>query len=144
MLPVSDELDSAYTSDAALYNPFLDSDPELNDQDSDQNSEDGQISDSEADRVMINYTEHFDGSIGRTSDDIREDLEEEELEESFMMPVSVLPESEQGEDEMYFEELEERMEVRFMITISVTVMVFSSSRSLIFFIQSIYPDGVCL
>lgn len=74
---------------------------------------DGQISDSEADRVMINYTEHFDGSIGRTSDDIREELEEE-VEESVMMPVSVLPESQQGEEEIretFLEDSEESMEV---------------------------------
>lgn len=111
---VSDELDSAYTSDAALYNPYLDSDTELNDQDSDDVA-DGQISDSEADRVMINYTEHFDGSIGRTSDDILEELEEE-VEEGILMPVSILPESQQGEEEIsetYLEELEESMEVRF-------------------------------
>lgn len=112
--PVIDELDSAYyTSDAALYNPFLDSDPESEDRDSDDVA-DGQISDSpEADRVMINYTDHFDGSIGCTSDDIREDLEENEIEDSVMISSSELPESEQGDDEMGFEE-EETVEVRFV------------------------------
>lgn len=109
---ISDELDSAYTSDAALYNPYLDSDLEMNDQDSDD-AADEQISDSEADRVMINYTEHFDGSIGRTSDDIREELEEE-VQESVIMPLSILPESQQGEEEYretFLEELEESMEL---------------------------------
>ncbi|KAM7449668.1 Protein unc-13 C [Porites harrisoni] len=110
---VSDELDSAYyTSDAALYNPFLESDPESDDRDSDDVA-DGQISDSEADRVMINYTDHFDGSIGRTSDDILEDLEEKEIEDSVMILVSELPESEQGDDEMWIED-EETVEVRFV------------------------------
>ena len=77
---------------------------------------------------MINYTEHFDGSIGRTSDDIREELEEEEVEEGMLMPVSVLPESQQGEEEMsktYLEELEESMEVRFM---SQCLLIFCDSR----------------
>lgn len=85
----------------------------MNDQDSDDVA-DEQISDSEADRVMINYTEHFDGSIGRTSDDIREELEEE-VQESVIMPLSILPESQQGEEEYretFLEELEESMEVR--------------------------------
>ena len=40
---------------------------------------------------MINYTDHFDGSIGRTSDDILEDLEEKEIEDSVMMLVSEIP-----------------------------------------------------
>jgi len=62
---------------------------------------------------MINYIDHFDGSIGCTSDDILEDLEEKEIEDSVMMPFSELPESEQGDDEMWLEE-EETVEVRFV------------------------------
>lgn len=91
----------------------------MSDQDTDDVA-DGQISDSEADRVMINYTEHFDGSIGRTSDDIREELEEEEVEESVMTLLSVLPESQQGEEEIhetFVAELEDSMEVRFTFKI---------------------------
>jgi len=114
---VNDELDSAYTSDAALYNPYLDSDQEINDQDSDEVA-DGRFSDSEADRdrLMISYTDHFDHTIDRTSDDIREELEEE-VEEDDMLPTSVLPESQQGEDNDYFfeEVLESSMEVRHIV-----------------------------
>lgn len=91
----------------------------MSDQDTDDVA-DGQISDSEADRVMINYTEHFDGSIGRTSDDIREELEEEEVEESVMTPLSILPESQQGEEEIretFVAELEDSTEVRFTFKI---------------------------
>lgn len=91
----SEEIDSEYTIDAALYNPFLDSDQELNDLDS-VDGVDGQISESEADRVRINYTEHFDGSIGQTTEDICEELYENELENT----LSVLPESQQGEEEV--------------------------------------------
>lgn len=91
----SEEIDSEYTVDAALYNPFLDSDQELNDLESDDEV-DGQISESEADRVQINYTEHFDGSLGQTNEDIREELYENELENA----LSVLPESQQGEEEV--------------------------------------------
>ena len=108
-LLVSEEIDSAYTSDAALYNPFLDSDQEFNDPDSEDGG-DGQISDSEADRVRINYTEHFDGSIGQTADDICEELYENELENE----NSILPESQQDEgeiQELYSVALEEQMEV---------------------------------
>lgn len=110
----NDELDSAYTSDAALYNPYLDSDPEMNDQDSDDIA-DGRFSDSEADRdrLMINYTDHFETS-GRTSDDIREELEED-VEENSMLQTSVLPESQQGEEEIndyFLEEFESSVEVR--------------------------------
>lgn len=90
----SEEIDSEYTVDAALYNPFLDSDQELNDLESDDEV-DEQISESEADRVRINYTEHFDGSIGQTNEDICEELYENELENE----LSVLPESQQGEEE---------------------------------------------
>lgn len=99
LLLVNDELDSAYTSDAAVYNPHLDSDPDMNDQYSDDVM-DGQISDSEADRdrLMINYTEHFDPSIRSTSDDIREELEEE-FEECSLLKTCGLPESQQGEEE---------------------------------------------
>ncbi|KAL9985984.1 hypothetical protein ACROYT_G000036 [Oculina patagonica] len=108
----NDELDSAYTSDAAIYNPFLDSDPEMNDQDSDDIA-DGRFSDSEADRdrLMINYTDHFETS-GRTSDDIREELEED-VEENSMLQSSVLPESQQGEEEIndyFLEEFESSVE----------------------------------
>ncbi|XP_068693233.1 protein unc-13 homolog B-like isoform X1 [Montipora foliosa] len=106
---VSEEIDSAYTSDAALYNPFLDSDQELNDPDSEDGG-DGQISDSEADRVRINYTAHFDGSIGQTADDICEELYENELENE----NSILPESQQDEGEIqesYSVAFEEQMEV---------------------------------
>lgn len=87
------------TSDAAVYNPHLDSDPDMNDQYSDDVM-DGQISDSEADRdrLMINYTEHFDPSIRSTSDDIREELEEE-FEECSLLKTCGLPESQQGEEE---------------------------------------------
>lgn len=109
---VNDELDSAYTSDAALYNPYLDSDLEMNDRDSDDIA-DGRFSDSEADRdrLMISYTDHFDPTIARTSDDIREELEED-VEEDGMLPTSILPESQQGEEGDYFcEELESSMEV---------------------------------
>ena len=110
---MNDELDSAYTSDAALYNPYLDSDQEINDQDSDDIA-DGRFSDSEADRdrLMISYAEHFDHTIDRTSDDIREELEEE-VEEDDVLPTSVLPESQQEEEGDYiFEEvLESSMEV---------------------------------
>ena len=110
---VNDELDSAYTSDAALYNPYLDSDPEMNYEDSDDIA-DGRFSDSEADRdrLMISYTEHFDHTIACTSDDIREELEEDE-EEDAMLSTSVLPESQQGEEgDYFFEELvESSMEV---------------------------------
>ena len=63
---------------------------------------------------MINYADHFDGSIGRTSDDICEDLEEKEIEDSVMMLNSDLPESEQGDDEMWLGE-EETVEVRFVV-----------------------------
>lgn len=91
----SEEIDSEYTIDAALYNPFLDSDQELNDLDS-VDGVDGQISESEADRVRINYTEHFDGSMGQTTEDICEELYENELENT----LSVLPESQQGEEEV--------------------------------------------
>lgn len=90
----SEEIDNEYTVDAALYNPFLDSDQELNDLESDDEV-DGQISESEADRVRITYTEHFDGSIGQTNEDICEELYENELENG----LSVLPESQQGEEE---------------------------------------------
>lgn len=62
---------------------------------------------------MINYTDHFDGSIGRTSDDILEELEEKEIEDSIMILISELPESEQGDDEMWIED-EETVEVRFV------------------------------
>ena len=114
---MNDELDSAYTSDAALYNPYLDSDQEINDQDSDEVA-DGRFSDSEADRdrLMISYTDHFDHTIDRTSDDIREELEEE-VEEDDMLPTSVLPESQQGEEDDYFfeEVLESSMEVRHIV-----------------------------
>lgn len=83
-LALQNKLDAFYTimnqemevtSDAAVYNPHLDSDPDMNDQYSDDVM-DGQISDSEADRdrLMINYTEHFDPSIRSTSDDIREEF----------------------------------------------------------------------
>lgn len=109
---INDELDSAYTSDAALYNPYLDSDSEMNDQDSDDVA-DGRFSDSEADRdrLMISYTEHFDPTIACTSDDIREELEEE-VEEGSILETSILPESQQGEESDYiFEELELSMEV---------------------------------
>ena len=102
------------TSDAAIYNPYLDSDPKTDNKDSDDVA-DGQISDSEADRVMmINYTDHFAGSIGCTSDDIREELEEMEIEDSVIMLVSEMPESEQGDDTMCLEE-EETLEVRFVV-----------------------------
>lgn len=96
---MNDELDSAYTSDAAVYNPHLDSDPEMIDQYSDDVM-DGQISDSEADRdrLMINYTEHFDTSIRSTSEDIREELEEDS-EECSLFKSCGLPESQQGEEE---------------------------------------------
>lgn len=79
------------TSDAAVYNPHLDSDPDMNDQYSDDVM-DGQISDSEADRdrLMINYTEHFDPSIRSTSDDIREELEEEFEECSLLKTCGLL------------------------------------------------------
>ena len=109
-------MDSAYTSDAALYNPYLDSDPEMNDQDSDDVA-DGRFSDSEADRdrLMISYTEHFDSTTACTSDDIREELDEE-VEEYGMLPISVLPESQQGEEgDYFFEELESSMEVRHFV-----------------------------
>lgn len=71
----------------------------MNDQYSDDVM-DGQISDSEADRdrLMINYTEHFDPSIRSTSDDIREELEEE-FEECSLLKTCGLPESQQGEEE---------------------------------------------
>ena len=65
---------------------------------------------------MINYADHFDGSIGCTSDDICEGLEEKEIEDSVMMPNSDLPESEQGDDEMWLGE-EETVEVRFVVEI---------------------------
>lgn len=115
MKSVNDELDSAYTSDAALYNPYLDSDSEMNDQDSDDVA-DGRFSDSEADRdrLMISYTEHFDPTIACTSDDIREELEEE-VEEGSILETSILPESQQGEESDYiFEELELSMEVGYI------------------------------
>ena len=109
---MNDELDSAYTSDAAHYNPYLDSDDEQNDHDSDDIAG-GQISDSEADRdrVMINYTEHFHPGTGRTSDDIREDLEDD-VEEFHMTHHSVLPESQQGDGESDEDSFDESMEVR--------------------------------
>ena len=99
---MNDELNSAYTSHAALYNPYLDSDPEMNDQDSDHVA-DGRFSDSEADRdrLMISYTEHFDHTAACTSDDICEEVEEDE-EQDGMLPTSVLPESQQGEEGDYF------------------------------------------
>ena len=99
LLLVNEDLDSAYTSDAAVYNPHLDSDPEMNDHYSDDVM-DGQISDSEADRdrLMMSYTEHFDTSIKSTSDDIREELEEE-FEESSLPETCGLPESQQGEED---------------------------------------------
>lgn len=99
-----------------MYNPYLDSDPETNDQDSDDNA-DGRFSDSEADRdrLMINYTDHFETS-GRTSDDIREELEED-VEEDSMLQTSVLPESQQGEEEDYFlEEFESSVEVSHIVS----------------------------
>lgn len=65
---------------------------------------------------MINYADHFDGSIGCTSDDICEELEESEIEDSVMMLNSDLPESEQGDDEMWLGE-EETVEVRFVVEI---------------------------
>lgn len=99
LLLVNEDLDSAYTSDAAVYNPHLDSDPEMNDHYSDDVM-DGQISDSEADRdrLMMSYTEHFDTSIKSTSDDIRKELEEE-FEESSLLETCGLPESQQGEED---------------------------------------------
>ena len=78
----------------------------MNDRDSDDVA-DGRFSDSEADRdrLMISYTEHFDPTIACTSDDIREELEED-VEEDSMLETSVLPESQQGEESDYiFEEL---------------------------------------
>lgn len=89
----------------------------MNDQDSDDIA-DGRFSDSEADRdrLMINYTDHFETS-GRTSDDIREELEED-VEESSMLQSSVLPESQQGEEEIndyFLEEFESSVEVRHIV-----------------------------
>ena len=86
----------------------------MNDQDSDDIA-DGRFSDSEADRdrLMINYTEHFEPS-GLTSDDIREELEDE-VEEGALPMTSVLPESQQGEEEnedYYLPEFESSAEVR--------------------------------
>ena len=91
----------------------------MNDQDSDDVA-DGRFSDSEADRdrLMISYTEHFDHTVARTSDDIREELEED-VEEDSMLQTSVLPESQQGEESDYlFEELEVSMEVGHKIYMS--------------------------
>ncbi|XP_066021042.1 protein unc-13 homolog B [Pocillopora verrucosa] len=108
---LNEDFDSAYTSDAAVYNPHLDSDPEMNDHYSDDVM-DGQISDSEADRdrLMMSYTEHFDTSIKSTSDDIREELEEE-FEESSLLETCGLPESQQGEEdeakELFYEHLDQ-------------------------------------
>ena len=73
---------------------------------------DGQISDSEADRdrLMMSYTEHFDTSTKSTSDDIREELEEE-FEESSLLETCGLPESQQGEEdeikELFYEHLDQ-------------------------------------
>ena len=111
---MNDELDSAYTSDAAQYDPYLDSDPNMTDQDSGEVA-DGRVSESEADRdrLMISYTEHFDHTTACTSDDICE--VEEDQEEDGMLPTSVLPESQQGGEADYFvEEVLEsrRLEVR--------------------------------
>ena len=91
----------------------------MNDQDSDDVA-DGRFSDSEADRdrLMISYTEHFDHTVARPSDDIREELEED-VEEDSMLQTSVLPESQQGEESDYlFEELEVSMEVGHKIYMS--------------------------
>ena len=69
---------------------------------------------------MINYTDHFDASIGRTSDDIREELEEDVEEDSMLPNFSVLPESQQGEEEIeevFLEDLEWSMEVRPIVKI---------------------------
>jgi len=103
----------------------------MNDQDSDDVA-DGRFSDSEADRdrLMISYTEHFDPTTAYTSDDIREELEEE-VEEDGMLPISVLPESQQGEEGNYFiEELESSMEVRhFVQHLLVLVIINNKTRS---------------
>jgi len=112
---VNDELHSVRTSDAALYDPYFDSEPKMNDQDSDEVA-DGRFSDSEADRdsLMISCTEHFDHTTACTSDDICEVVEEDQ-EEDGMLPTSVLPESQQGGEGDYFiEEVLEsrRLEVR--------------------------------
>jgi len=87
----------------------------MNDQDSDDVA-DGRVSDSEADRdsLMISYPEHFDHTIAYTSDDICEEVEEDQ-EEDGMLPTSVLPESQQGgEGDYCVEEVLEsrRLEVR--------------------------------
>ena len=73
---------------------------------------------------MINYTDHFAGSIGCASDDIREELEEMEIEDSVMMLVSEMPESEQGDDTMCLEE-EETVEVRFVVKTVINLPVFN-------------------
>ena len=96
----------------------------MNDQDSDEVA-DGRFSDSEADRdrLMISYTEHFDHTIARTSDDIREELEED-VEEDGMLQTSILPESQQGEESDYFcEVLESSLEVGHIENLHVSVIM---------------------
>ena len=98
----------------------------MNDQYSDD-IPDGQMSDSEADRdrLMINYTDHFDPSFARTTDDIREELEED-AEEFSMLSTSGLPESQQGEEEieeLFLEYLESSLEVRVIFQVLYRLII---------------------